>query len=175
MCGSGSNIRDRDVSVATLHLSLPEPLLQADPGYFTVSLDEKPGVQALQRTAPDPRAHGTWGRDHEYKRHGTLSILAAVDLHTGHVIAQVHQRHRSREHILLLKELDAFYPAHCTIRVVLDNHSSHISKETRAYRPNRYVYVHTPKHGSWLNLIEVVFSKMARTFLRHIRVELFTF
>lgn len=147
------------------------------PSVITVSLDEKPGVQALQSTAPDlpplPQTHGTWGRDHEYKRHGTLSILAAVDLHTGHVIAQVHPHHRSREHILLLKELDAYYPAHCTIRVVLDNHSSHISKETLTYlasRPNRFVYVHTPKHGSWLNLIEIVFSKMARTFLRYIRV-----
>lgn len=56
---------------------------------------------------------------------------------------------------------------------MLDNHSSHISKETLAClasRPNRFVYVHTPKHGSWLNLIEIVFSKMARTFLRYIRV-----
>jgi transposase len=59
------------------------------------------------------------------------------------------------------------------IRVVLDNHSAHISKETMAYlatRPGRFEYVHTPKHGSWLNLVECAFSKMARTFLRHIRV-----
>jgi transposase len=85
----------------------------------------------------------------------------------------VHERHRSREHILLLKELDEHYPKECTIRIILDNHSSHISKETMAYlasRPNRFIYVHTPKHGSWLNLIEIVFSKMARTFLRYIRV-----
>ncbi len=59
------------------------------------------------------------------------------------------------------------------IRVVLDNHSAHISKETMAYlasRPGRFEYVHTPKHGSWLNLVESAFSKMARSFLRHIRV-----
>src|SRR5665213_788986 len=57
---------------------------------------------------------------------------------------------------------------------VLDNHSAHISKETMTYlgtRPGRFIYVHTPKHGSWLNLIESVFSKMARSFLRHIRVD----
>ena len=147
------------------------------PSVITVSLDEKPGVQAIENTASDlpPRAqvYSTWSRDHEYIRHGTLSILAALDLHDGRLIAQVHPRHRSREHILLLKELDGYYPAHCTIRVILDNHSSHLSKETMAYlstRPNRFVYVHTPKHGSWLNLIEMAISKMARSFLRHIRV-----
>jgi transposase len=56
----------------------------------------------------------------------------------------------------------------------LDNHSAHISKETRAYlatRPNRFTYVHTPKHGSWLNLVETLFGKMAHTFLRQIRVK----
>jgi transposase len=145
---------------------------------ITVSVDEKPGVQAIATTAPDlppvPGKYSTWSRDHEYKRHGTLSILAAVDLHNGEIIAQVHPRHRSREFILLLKELDEHYPKQCTIRVILDNHSAHISKETMAYlasRPNRFIYVHTPKHGSWLNLIETVFGKMARTFLKSIRVQ----
>ena len=145
---------------------------------ITVSVDEKPGVQAIANTAPDlppvPGKYKTWSRDHEYKRHGTLSILAAVDLHNGEVIAQVHPRHRSREFILLLKQLDEHYPEECTIRVILDNHSAHISKETMTYlasRPNRFIYVHTPKHGSWLNLIETVFGKMARTFLKGMRVQ----
>ena len=147
------------------------------PGLVTVSLDEKPGVQAIANTAPDlppvPGRYETFSRDHEYKRLGTLSILAALDLHDGHVIARVEARHRSREFIALLDDLDRYYPPECTIRVVLDNHSAHISKETRSYlatRPNRFVYVHTPKHGSWLNLAETLFGKMARTFLRHIRV-----
>lgn len=147
------------------------------PDVITVSVDEKPGVQAIDTVAPDlppkPGCHKNVGRDYEYKRLGTVSILAALDLHTGEIIAQVHDRHRSREFIELLKELDSHYPKEHTIRIVLDNHSSHISKETMEYlksRPGRFVYVHTPKHGSWLNLIEVVFSKMARTFLRHIRV-----
>jgi transposase len=149
----------------------------AVPSLITVSVDEKPGVQAIQNIAPDlppkPGKHKSVGRDYEYKRLGTVSILAALDLHDGKIIAQVHERHRSCEFIELLKELDAHYAPECTIRVVLDNHSAHISKETMKYlasRPGRFVYVHTPKHGSWLNLIETAFSKMARTFLRHIRV-----
>jgi transposase len=148
------------------------------PDVVTVSIDEKPGVQAIENTAPDlppvPEKHPTIGRDHEYKRHGTLSILASLDLHDGHVVARVEERHRSREFVALLKDLDAHYPVGVTIRVILDNHSAHISKETRAYlatRPNRFSYVHTPKHGSWLNLVETLFGKMAHTFLRQIRVK----
>jgi transposase len=147
------------------------------PSVITVSVDEKPGVQAIQNITPDlpprPGKHKNVGRDYEYKRLGTVSILAALDLHDGKIIAQVHERHRSCEFIELLKELDAYYTPECTIRVVLDNHSAHVSKETMKYlasRPGRFVYVHTPKHGSWLNLIEAAFSKMARSFLRHIRV-----
>lgn len=147
------------------------------PGMITVSVDGKPGVQAIATVTPDlpPKVgcHKSVSRDYEYKRLGTVSILAAFDLHTGKIIAQVHDRHRSREFIELLKELDAIYPKESIVRVVLDNHSTHISKETMTYlasRPGRFVYVHTPTHGSWLNLVEMAFSKMARTFLRHIRV-----
>ena len=147
------------------------------PVTYTVSVDEKPGVQALGTTAPDrpPVAgkHPTGSRDPESVRYGTLSILAALDLHSGEIIAHVEPRHRSREFIALLERLHQHYPPNAVIRVVLDNHSAPISRETMAYlatRPGRFVYVHTPKHGSWLNLIEGAFSKMARTFLRHIRV-----
>lgn len=148
------------------------------PILVTISVDEKPGVQALAPTAPDlppvPGQHAALRRDHEYKRLGTCSILAALDLHNGHLMARVERRHRSREFIALLKDLDAYYPAECTIRLILDNHSAHISKETRAYlamRPNRFKYVLTPTHGSWLNIVETLFGKMTRTFLRHIRVQ----
>jgi DDE superfamily endonuclease/Homeodomain-like domain len=148
------------------------------PGVVTVSVDEKPGVQAIANTAPDlppvPGEHAAFARDHEYVRHGTWSILASLDLFDGHVIARVEERHRSTEFIGLLKDLDAYYPPECTIRLILDNHSAHTSKETRAYlatRPNRFKYVLTPKHGSWLNIVETLFGKMARTFLRHIRVQ----
>lgn len=122
---------------------------------------------------PTPDNHSGVGHDYEYKRLGTLSILAALDLHTGYIIAQVHERHRSREFVLLLEELDSYYPADRQIRIVLDNHSAHISKETMKYpesRPNRFIYVHRPKHGSWLNLVETLFTKMSKTFLKNIRV-----
>ena len=148
------------------------------PEVITVSVDEKPGVQAIANVAPDlppkPGRHPSVARDYEYKRLGTCSILAALDLHSGRVTARVERRHRSREFILLLQDLDQFYPDECTIRLILDNHSSHISKETKAYlatRPNRFKYVHTPTHGSWLNIVETLFGKMARTFLKRIRVE----
>ena len=150
----------------------------AEPRVYSVSVDEKPGVQALGICAPDlppvPGQYPQLARDHEYVRHGTLSILAALDLHSAEIIANVEPRHRSREFIELLKRLDAHYPQGATIRIILDNHSSHTSRETRDYlatRPGRFEYVHTPKHASWLNLVEVAFSKMARTFLRHIRVD----
>jgi len=120
---------------------------------YSVSVDEKPGVQAIGLTAPDlppvPGKEATVARDYEYVRHGTLSILAALDLHTGEVIANVEPRHRSCEFIDLLKRLDAHYPPDAMIRVVLDNHSAHISKETMTYlatRPGRFEYIHTPKH-----------------------------
>ena len=148
------------------------------PSVITVSVDEKPGVQAIANTAPDlppvPGRHPTLARDHEYRRLGTCSILAGLDLHSGHVTARVERRHRSREFIALLQDLDAQYPPDWMIRLILDNHSAHISKETRAFlatRPNRFKYVHTPTHGSWLNIVETLFGKMARTFLRHIRVQ----
>ena len=149
------------------------------PDTITISVDEKPGVQAIKNIAPDLNPNLEKGykqiqRDYEYKRLGTVSILAGLDLHTGKVIAQVHDRHRSREFINFLKEIDQTYPQNCSIRLILDNHSAHISKETMAYLktvPNRFIYVHTPKHGSWLNLVESLFSKMARTFLKYIRVD----
>ena len=167
----------REVLMVYRDVFLTPPCADATPTTYTVSVDEKPGVQAIGTTAPDlPPVAGqqaTLSRDHEYVRHGTLSILAALDLHTGEIIAEVEPHHRSREFIALLERLHRHYPPDAVIRVVLDNHSAHISRETMAYlatRPGRFEYVHTPKHGSWLNLIECAFSKMARTFLRHIRV-----
>src|SRR6266852_951418 len=143
-----------------------------------VSYDEKPGIQAIATTAPDlppkPGVHATFARDYEYKRHGTLSLLAGIDLLTGKVHALVRDRHRSREFIEFLKLLDAAYPAGTAIKLILDNHSAHISRETRgwlnAQPPGRFEFTFTPKHGSWLNLIEGFFSKFARSVLRHIRV-----
>ena len=98
-----------------------------------ISYDEKPGIQAIATTAPDlppePGKHVTFARDHEYKRHGTVSLLAGIDLLTGQVHALVKDRHRSHEFVEFLKLIDAAYPAH----TLLDNHSAHISKETKTW------------------------------------------
>jgi hypothetical protein len=127
-------------------------------GVAIVSYDEKPGIQAIATTAPDlppePGVHATFARDHEYKRHGTVSLLAGIDLLTGRVHALVRDRHRSREFIEFLELIDAAYPAHNAIKLILDNHSAHISKETKA----------------WLAQQPVVASNSRSRVLRHIRV-----
>ena len=143
-----------------------------------VSYDEKPGIQAIANTAPDlppePGVHPSFGRDHEYKRFGTVTLLAGIDLLSGQIHSLVKDRHRSREFIEFLQQLDAAYPAHTAIKLILDNHSAHISRETRSWlaeqRPGRFEFVFTPKHGSWLNLVEGFFSKLTRSVLRYIRV-----
>ena len=89
------------------------------------------------------------------------------------VHAQAVDRHRSREFVMFLQMLDNQYFPAAKIRIILDNHSAHISKETREYLssvPNRFEFIFTPKHGSWLNLIEMFFAKMTKTMLRGIRV-----
>jgi transposase len=146
-------------------------------GMVTISYDEKPGIQALAVTTPDRPPvvgqHPSLLRDYEYKRLGTVSLLAGLDLHSGRIIETVSDTHSSADFIAFLKTLDGAYPAHRKIRLVLDNHSAHISKETRSYLDTvsqRFAFVFTPKHGSWLNLIENQFSKMTRTMLRGIRV-----
>jgi transposase len=146
--------------------------------HTVLSFDEKPGIQAIANIASDlaPVAgkYPNWARDHQYKRHGTLSLLAGIDLYDGHVLGLVRERHRSKEFIEFLSISDNHYPSDWKIRIILDNHSSHISKETIQWlkgKPNRFEFIYTPKHGSWLNLVEMFFSKMTRAFLRSLRVE----
>ena len=143
-----------------------------------ISYDEKPGIQAIENKAPDlppvQGKHTSIARDYEYKRHGTLSLLAGIDLLSGIIIASVEDRHRSAEFVDFLKKVDIAYPDNHKLKIILDNHSAHISKETRKYletRPNRFEFVFTPKHASWLNIIETFFGKLARTMLRGIRVK----
>ena len=143
----------------------------------TLSYDEKPGIQALANVSPEkppvPDQQASLLRDYEYVRHGTLSLLAGIDLHTGQVTELVSDTHNSKDFIEFLTKLDQAYPPHQIIRLVLDNHSAHISKETKSYlgtKPQRFQFVFTPTHGSWLNLIEVFFSKLTRSMLRELRV-----
>ena len=150
---------------------------EADRPVAVLSYDEKPGIQAIASTAPDlppkPGKHATVQRDHEYKRLGTLTLSAAVDLVSGVVHHAMTQRHRSREFIAFLERLDAHYPAGILICLLLDNHSAHRSRETRRFlasKPGRFELVFTPTHASWLNYVETFFSKLARSVLRRIRV-----
>ena len=149
-----------------------------EPMVHTVSCDEKPGIQAIATTGDDlrpTRENGRVYRDAEYKRLGTLSLLAGIDLLTGIAIPFVSETHKSSDFIELLKKLDAMYPENDIIRIVCDNHSAHKSKEVKNYLrtlpAGRFVFVFTPTHGSWLNMIESFFSKMTKQMLKGIRVE----
>lgn len=147
------------------------------PVVHTVSCDEKPGIQAIAATSDDLRprhGNGCVWRDYEYKRLGTLSLIAGIDLLTGEAIPVVSESHKSSDFICLLKKLDERYPEGDVIRIICDNHSAHKSKEVRNYlatRPEeRFGFVFTPTHGSWLNLIEGFFSKITKQMLKGIRV-----
>ena len=151
-----------------------------------LSYDEKPGIQAVANTAPDLRpeaggagdaggagGRGTVRRDYEYRRLGTLSLLASIDLLTGEATPLVSETHKSSDYVEFLKILDGKYPKGDLIRIVLDNVSVHTSAETRRYLatvPGRFEFVFAPRHGSWLNLVEGFFSRTTRQMLRGIRV-----
>lgn len=141
-----------------------------------LSYDEKPGIQAITTTSKDllpDENHSSISRDYEYKRLGTLSLLAGIDLQTGEAIPLVSATHNSKDYIEFLKILDAKYPKGDKIRLVLDNLKVHTSEETRKYLDTvsgRFEFVFTPKHGSWLNMVEGFFSKMTKQMLRGIRV-----
>ena len=142
-----------------------------------LSYDEKPGIQAIATTAEDLQPdenHSTISRDYEYRRLGTLSLLAGIDLQTGEAIPLISETHNSKDYIEFLQILDKKYPKGDKIRLVLDNLKVHTSEETRKYLatvPGRFEFVFTPKHGSWLNMIEGFFSKMTKQMLRGIRVK----
>ena len=151
-------------------------IVSDDTPVHVLSYDEKPGIQAIATTSDDlmpDEKHPTISRDYEYKRLGTLSLLAAIDLQTGEAIPLVRDKHSSKEYIEFLQLLDNKYPRGDKIRIVLDNLKVHTSEATRKYLatvPGRFEFVFTPKHGSWLNMVEGFFSKMTRQMLRGIRV-----
>ena len=152
-------------------------IISEDTPIHVLSYDEKPGIQAIATTSDDlmpDEKHSTINRDYEYKRLGTLSLLAAIDLQTGEAIPLVRDKHSSMEYIEFLKLLDDKYPKGDKLRIVLDNLKVHTSEATRKYLatvPERFEFVFTPKHGSWLNMVEGFFSKITRQMLRGIRVK----
>ena len=125
----------------------------------TLSYDEKPGIQATDSTAqdrppvPGTDKYSTIYRDYEYIRLGILSLLAAIDLLTGEAFPLVSPTHKSSDFVRFLRMLDKKYPSGDKVRLILDNHSAHTSKETQEYLntvPGRFEFVFTPTHGSWL-------------------------
>lgn len=142
-----------------------------------LSHDEKPDTRDAHEHCPDLRpvasGRGTVGRDYEHGRLGTLSLLASIDLLTGEATPLVSETHKSSDYVEFLRILDGKYPKGDLIRIVLDNVSVHTSAETRHYLttvPSRFEFVLTPRHGSWPDLVEGLFSRMTRQMLRGIRV-----
>ena len=154
-------------------ITIPEDV----PMTHTLSYDEKPGIQAVANKYPDHNPtmeNGVVRRDYEYVRLGTLSLLAGIDLLTGEAIPLVSESHKSSDFINFLQLINEKYPKGDTIRLILDNHSAHKSKETKRFLAGlpeeRFEFVFTPTHTSWLNMIESFFSKMTRQMLKGIRV-----
>jgi len=132
-------------------------------------VDEKPSIQALERAQGYlrlPNGQALKGFNHEYERHGTTTLFAALNVSTGQVKAGHYTRRRRREFLDFMNEVVADYP-HREIHVVLDNLSSHKPKRDRwlARHPNLRVH-YTPTHASWLNQIEIWFSILTRQALR---------
>lgn len=135
-----------------------------------LSLDEKTSVQAKSRRHPTRpvRPGRPARREFEYRRHGTVSLMAAMNVATGEVHPKIINRNDSATFIEFLEELDQAIAAHLTIGLVLDNGSSHTSKATRGWLAAhpRFQVTYTPKHASWLNMIEIFFSILTRRLLR---------
>ncbi|MGH3305117.1 MAG: IS630 family transposase [Streptosporangiaceae bacterium] len=144
--------------------------LNPPPGTVLISIDEKTGIQAKSRKHPQvPAGPGRDARrEFEYVRHGTVSILAAMNVTTGQVIAERIARNDSATFTRFLAMLDQATPPHLRIHLIMDNGSSHTSRATRAWlnAHPRFAVTYTPKHASWLNMIEQWFGVLARRLLR---------
>jgi transposase len=144
--------------------------LDPPPGTVLISIDEKTGIQAKSRRHPviPARPGRDARREFEYVRHGTVSIIAAMNVTAGEVIAERIDRNDSVTFIRFLAMLDQMTPPCLRIHLIMDNGSSHTSRATRAWlaaRP-RFSVTYTPKHASWLNMIEQWFGVLTRRLLR---------
>lgn len=146
--------------------------LYLDPPERAVVLcvDEKSQIQALDRTRPIlPMLPGTPERaTHDYQRHGTSSLYAALDLATGKVIGSLHARHRAVEFYKFLQTIDEQVPAHLAVHLVLDNSSTHKTPKIKRWlaRHSRFVLHFTPTSSSWINLVERWFGELTGKLLR---------
>jgi len=150
---------DKVRDVVGLYLAPPDRAL-------VLCVDEKSQIQALDRTQPGlPLNFGNPStRTHDYKRHGTTSLFAALDVATGKVISQLKRRHRSAEFLQFLNAIDAAVPAEQEIHLIMDNYGTHKTEKVRTWfaaRPRYHVHF-TPTSASWLNLVERFLAKSAR-------------
>jgi len=132
---------------------------------MVLCVDEKSQIQALDRTQPMlPLAPGmAERRTHDYKRHGTTSLFAALDVATGRVIGEVHRRHRSKEFLAFLRTIEANVPSKLAVHLILDNYGTHKTPSVRAWfaRNPRFQVHFTPTSASWLNLVERFFALLS--------------
>lgn len=137
---------------------------------MVLCFDEKPSIQALERSQgwlKLPNGKSLTGFSHEYRRHGTTTLFAALEVATGQVKAGHYNRKRRREFLDFMNELIAFYPEDNDIHVILDNLSTHKPKDDRWLKRHPNVHFHfTPTHASWLNMVEIWFSMLWRHALR---------
>jgi transposase len=146
--------------------------LYVDPPAHAVvlSLDEKSQIQALDRTQPGlPMKPGRLGTmTHDYKRHGTTTLFAALNVLDGTVIGRCMQRHRHQEFLRFLGAIERAVPAGKTIHVVLDNYAAHKHAKVKAWlqRHPRWTFHFTPTSCSWLNAVETFFAKLTKRRLK---------
>lgn len=153
------NVRD----IVGLYMNPPQHAV-------VLCVDEKSQIQALDRTAPLlPMQLGqAERRTHDYKRHGTTSLFAALDVKTGKVIGEMRRRHRAEEFRRFLDRIEASVPPELDVHIILDNYSTHKTPRIRAWfakRPRFHVHF-TPTYGSWLNLVERWFAELTNKQLR---------
>ena len=154
---------DKVRDVVGLYLAPPDRAL-------VLCVDEKSQIQALDRTQPGlPLTFGKPGtRTHDYRRHGTTSLFAALDVATGKVIGQLKRRHRSAEFLQFLKAIDAAVPTDQDIHLIMDNYGTHKTEKVRAWfaaRPRYHVHF-TPTSASWLNLVERFFGQISERWIK---------
>src|SRR5690349_14648609 len=151
------------VDVVGLYLDPPEHAV-------VLSIDEKSQIQALDRTQPGlPLKPGRCGTmTHDYKRHGTTTLFAALDVLAGKVIGRCMQRHRHQEFIRFLNAIEAQVPARKAVHVILDNYAAHKHPKVRRWldRHPRFTFHFTPTSCSWLNAVEGFFAKLAKRRLK---------
>jgi transposase len=135
-----------------------------------LSIDEKSQIQALDRTQPGlPIKPGRCGTmTHDYKRHGTTTLFAALNTLDGIVLGRCMQRHRHQEFIRFLNTVERAVPAGKLVHAIVDNYATHTHPKVKAWlaRHPRWTFHFTPKSGSWLNAVEGFFSKLTRQRLR---------